>query len=278
MSDFLETTTKLPGLAPFYYDPATGKGWITDVLLMVKSGKEATVYCCQAHPSTGVDLLAAKVYHPLGFGRSNTQEVYQEAALRHTFERKIRVRRFKRAALYTEGRVLRETRLQRAFEKKSKKGREAQNTSWAGYEYETLCLLHAAGADVPRPVARSGFALLLEYVGDHSGPAQMLSKTSLAREEARPLFERLLWNVGRWLACHRVHADLSAYNVLYWQGALKAIDFPQSVDPRFNPHARSLLVRDLQNVCGYFARYGVAADPYELADDLWLRYMWGELV
>ena len=28
----------------------------------VKSGKEATVYCCQAHPSTGAKLLAAKVY------------------------------------------------------------------------------------------------------------------------------------------------------------------------------------------------------------------------
>ena len=38
--------------------------WITEVLQTVKSGKEATVYCCAAHPSTGVDLLAAKVYRP----------------------------------------------------------------------------------------------------------------------------------------------------------------------------------------------------------------------
>ena len=32
--------------------------------IVVKSGKEATVYCCQAHPSVGRLWLAAKVYRP----------------------------------------------------------------------------------------------------------------------------------------------------------------------------------------------------------------------
>ena len=36
------------------------EGLITEVLHVVKSGKEATVYCCQAHRSTGVELLAQK--------------------------------------------------------------------------------------------------------------------------------------------------------------------------------------------------------------------------
>ncbi|MDD5646123.1 MAG: hypothetical protein PHW86_03010, partial [Candidatus Bipolaricaulis sp.] len=42
-------------------------GYITDVLNPVKSGKEATVYCCRAHPSTGRELVAAKVY-AIGIG------------------------------------------------------------------------------------------------------------------------------------------------------------------------------------------------------------------
>ena len=41
-------------------DAFYNKGLITCVLYEVKSGKEATVYCCQAHPSTGVERLAAK--------------------------------------------------------------------------------------------------------------------------------------------------------------------------------------------------------------------------
>ena len=58
-------------------------GLITELLYTVKSGKEATVYCCQARPSMGADLLAAKVYRP----RNN--------------------RGFKDDAIYHEGRAIR---------------------------------------------------------------------------------------------------------------------------------------------------------------------------
>ncbi|MCB0231717.1 MAG: hypothetical protein KDH90_21780, partial [Anaerolineae bacterium] len=37
---------------------------ITEVVARVKGGKEANVYCCRAHPKTGMDLIAAKVYRP----------------------------------------------------------------------------------------------------------------------------------------------------------------------------------------------------------------------
>lgn len=37
-------------------------GLITEVLYPIKSGKEATVYACRAHPDTGAEFLAAKVY------------------------------------------------------------------------------------------------------------------------------------------------------------------------------------------------------------------------
>ena len=53
----------------------------------------------------------------------------------------------------------------------------------------------------------------------------------LEQSEAQALFERLLQNLEIMLGCQRVHADLSAYNVLYWEGQLKIIDFPQAVDP-----------------------------------------------
>ena len=72
-----------------------------------------------------------------------------------------------------------------------------------------------------------------------------------------------------------VHADLSAYNLLYHAGRLVAIDFPQAVDPRFNDNAPSLLARDLGNVCQYFGRFGVESDPNALADDMWDRFIRG---
>jgi RIO kinase 1 len=89
------------------------------------------------------------------------------------------------------------------------------------------------------------------------------------------MFRRLLWNVELWLHHGRVHGDLSAFNVLYWEGRAVVIDFPQAVDPDVNPNAYQLLARDLTNLCSYFRRYGVRADGNRLADDMWMRWKFG---
>lgn len=235
------------------FDTFIDQGLITGVLYTVKSGKEATVYCCEADPATGADLFAAKVYRE----RSR--------------------RNFKNDSVYREGRVILDQRLRRAFAKKSRVGREFQAGSWQHEEYEVLTLLHGAGADVPRPLASSSGAILMEYVGDRESAAQPLQNVALEQHEAQRLFEQVLRNVELWLSLDRVHADLSPYNILYWNGSLKVIDFPQAVDPRFNTNARGLLGRDLDNVCRYFSRFGVRADPVRLADDLWRRFTRSEL-
>ena len=51
---------------------------ITDVLRRVKSGKEATVYCCVADPRTGTDLLAGKIYHERMFRSLKNDSLYRE--------------------------------------------------------------------------------------------------------------------------------------------------------------------------------------------------------
>lgn len=231
-------------LEPFFKEEL-----ITDVLHVVKSGKEATVYCCEAHVDTGAELLAAKVY------RSRND------------------RTFKNDAIYQEGRAaLLDRRTRKAVEQKSRFGRETQFSTWLGREFDTLRLLHAAGADVPKPYAHSSGAILMEYVGDHEGPAPALKKVRLDPDEAQPLFDRLIQNIGIWLLCGRVHADLSAFNILYWEGSLKVIDFPQAVDPSQNRNAYMLLQRDLENVCSHWSRYGLAADPRLMARDLWRKH------
>ena len=75
------------------------------------------------------------------------------------------------------------------------------------------------------------------------------------------------------LAQERVHGDLSAYNILYWEGAITVIDFPQVVDCTANGDAYSILQRDVQRVCDYFYRQGVQNDPSAILDELWRRYV-----
>ncbi len=79
-------------------------------------------------------------------------------------------------------------------------------------------------------------------------------------------------NIELMLRYGLIHGDLSAYNILYWDGKVTLIDFPQVVDVANNPHAREVLFRDVQRVCDYFSRQGVECNAASLADNFWWRY------
>jgi RIO kinase 1 len=229
-------------------DSFFAEGLITEILYPVKRGKEAAVYCCQAHPSTGANLLAAKIYRPRDH------------------------RAFKNDAVYVEGRVITNGQVRRAVQKKTRFGREVQFGLWVNHEFETLLALARAGADVPHPMAHTDHAILMGYVGDREGAAPSLAGSKLSVEQARAVFDHLLGNIELWLAHNYVHGDLSAHNILYWQGRATIIDFPQAVDPRFNHHALPLLTRDLENICHYMARYDLSYDGRRIAERLWHKF------
>jgi RIO kinase 1 len=229
------------------------QGLITAMVGIIKTGKEASAYCCRGGSEVGDGLVCVKIY-------------------------RARQYRFKKDTIYQEERTRgMHGRAQRALAKKSEFGREVQTGSWVGHEFETLDLLHKAGASVPRPYNIVGDAILMDYIGDEDEPAAQLNKVALKFEEAQRLFESVMRNVEIMLANNRVHADLSAHNILYWKGAVTLIDFPQAVDPRFNSNAAMLLQRDIENVCNYFAIAGVEANAAALADDLWRRFTFAEL-
>lgn len=229
-------------------DHFLAEGMITDVLYPVKRGKEATVYCCQAHPSTGAELLAAKIYRPRNH------------------------RGFKNDAVYQEGRVITNGQIRRAVQNKSRFGREMQFGMWVNHEFDVLKALARVGADTPHPIARTQTAILMEYFGDHEKAAPSLGGSELSRDQARTAVDCLLGNIELWLAHNYIHGDLSAYNILYWQGQAKIIDFPQAVDPRFNSNALALLTRDVERVCEYVERYGLIYDGRRIAERLWHKF------
>lgn len=233
--------------------PFVERKLVAEVIGEVKSGKEATVFCCRGGARAPAPLLAAKVYRP------------------------IEERGFRNDALYREGRIVLDSRAGRAMVSKTRKGREFQYGTWINAEWETLRAVHRAGAHVPKPLAYSGAAILMSYIGDEDGVAPPLARAALPPEGGPRLFQTVMANIERFLACNRVHGDLSPYNILYFQRRLTIIDFPQAVDPRFNPNAFDLLLRDIDNVYRFFARHGVTAEPFRLADQLWRRFIDADL-
>ena len=57
------------------------------------------------------------------------------------------------------------------------------------------------------------------------------------------------------------HGDLSAYNLLWWQGEVWFIDFPQAVDIAANLQGLDFLHRDVVNVCTWFRASGRRRRP-----------------
>jgi RIO kinase 1 len=251
-------STTLDGLAPII-QPFLDDALVLELGPPIKSGKEATVFRCRAHPETGHDELALKVYRP------RTQ------------------RSFANDAAYREGSTIQRigggnTRAARALQAGSRFGRQVQGFTWCEREWEVLCRLHEAGIPVPEPVHMRDGAILMELlVCDDGSVAPPLIATSLDAEEAASLFDALVDDVEDMLALHVVHGDLSPYNVLWNGHEHRIIDFPQAVDPRFHSGAPQLLERDLGNLARYFERFAEVPDASELAAELWERFRHGEL-
>ena len=227
-----------------------GQGLITDVLDVVGDGKEATVYACAAHPSVGVELLAAKVYRAEKF------------------------RAFRGGRVYAGERTPLDARSKRAMRGKTQAGKAIAHREWIGWEWDVMCRLFDAGADVPEPLARSEDAILMELVGG-DGAAPQLRFVELEPDAARAALAQLLRNVEVFLDLHLVHGDLSAYNVLWADERPRIIDLPQALNLHTHADGFAYLRRDVANLERYFARYGL--DCRGFADRAWRRYRRGEL-
>ena len=230
--------------------------WISDVLRKVKAGKEASVYLCKPGPGVDAPLVVAKIYRPRSLRNLKNDSIYRTG----------------RIDLGEDGKTLYREADVNAIIKRTKYGEELRHQSWIAYEYQTLELLHAAGADVPKPYVMERNCILMGYVGDLESAAPTLNSVTLDRDEARELFDRVILNLNLLLQNERIHGDLSAYNILYWDGDITLIDFPQVVSPEANPMAWTIFQRDVTRICQYFQAQGVKVNPRNLAADLWTSH------
>lgn len=232
--------------------------WFSDILRLVKGGKEASVYQCQAKTALQAPFLAAKVYRPRRFRNLKKDHLYREG----------------RENLDENGNAIRNAGMLHAIHKKTDWGKQLTHTAWIEYEYRTLQTLHQAGADVPAPYTCGNNAILMGYIGDEDTAAPTLQEVHLSLAEARRAYHRALENVEIMLDHNLVHGDLSAYNILYWGGEITLIDFPQVIQPDQNVNAYWIFERDLRRLSEYFAAYGIKTHPQRLAASLWHNRGW----
>lgn len=230
--------------------PLQEEGLIDEVLVQLKSGKEATVYLVRC----GEEIRAAKMY--------------KDAAQRS----------FKQAAVYLEGRKTRNTRDARAMARGSKFGKRVTEEGWQNAEVDALYKLDAAGVRVPKPYGCFDDVLLMELVTDDEGQAApRLCELVFSPEEAVELHHELIQEVVRMLCAGIVHGDLSEYNILMDPYGPVIIDLPQAVNAAGNPHARMMLERDVQNLTDFFGQFAPQLKNTRYGLEIWRLYEAGEL-
>jgi RIO kinase 1 len=224
-------------LAPLY-----DQGILDEVGRPLMSGKEAQVYLVVS----GGTQCVAKVY------------------------KQAQHRSFRQRAEYTEGRNVRNSRDQRAIGKRSKHGRAQDEAAWRSTEVDMIHRLHAAGVRVPVPRHFIDGVLIMELIVDADGnPAPRLADLVFEPEAARAMYERLIQEVVRMLAAGVVHGDFSDFNILVGADGPVIIDFPQSVDSARNTNARKLLLRDVENMHRFLARFVPNARRLPYAEEMW---------
>jgi RIO kinase 1 len=234
------------------------EGLIDGVVRQLMSGKEAQVYVVRCGDQT------------------RCAKVYKEATHRS----------FRQAVDYTENRKVKNSRQARAMAKGTRFGKQAQEQAWRSAEVDALYRLAAAGVRVPQPYNFHDGVLLMELVVDaHGDAAPRLNDVQFSSEQALAHHATLLTEVVRMLCAGVIHGDLSEFNILLAHDTRTEpgrdvpviIDLPQAVDAAGNNHAQRMLLRDVENLRNFFARFAPALLATDHGHEIWGLYQRGVL-
>ena len=126
--------------------------------------------------------------------------------------------------------------------------------AWVNKEFKNLMRYSEAGIPVPEPITFDQNCLLMEFVGDESGPAPQLRDVAL--DNPTDTYDEVIsFIIDGWRDAHLVHGDLSEYNILMQDGQPIMIDVGQAMTTD-NYNAKELLERDIRNVNAFFRKRG----------------------
>ncbi|XP_055597901.1 serine/threonine-protein kinase RIO3 isoform X2 [Uranotaenia lowii] len=129
---------------------------------------------------------------------------------------------------------------------------------WAEKELHNLNRMKKVGIRCPEIVALKKNVLVMSFIGQNMNPAPKLKEATLNEAQLICAYEEIvdiihkLYNEAR-----LVHADLSEYNILWYEEQCWIIDVAQSVEPG-HPGALEFLMRDCNNISTFFTKRGVS--------------------
>ena len=228
----------------------TDRGYITEVVAELKSGKEATAYVARGPRGS----VLVKLY------------------------RDLQTRSFQNDQVYREGQVILDARAAKAMQKRTRKGLEMLQQDWVLSEYAHLWTLWKAGLTVPEPLAgphptayaETVPAVVMRLIGTEDHVAPRLSDAALSPAQAQSAWNQSVTGLADLLRLGYAHGDYSTYNLLWSEDTVTIIDFPQ-LATRQNPNFQTLLARDAQSLATSFRKHGIHTDGTQVLRDVQRR-------
>lgn len=142
-----------------------------------------------------------------------------------------------------------------------KKQRRQVIFNWVLREFKNLMQARKAGVRVPTPITQVNHVLVLEMIGDKEPSLQLKDDVP---ENLQELLDDIIENLR--LLYHKaglVHADLSEFNILNYNGRPVFIDMSQSTTVR-DMDAMNYLERDIDNIKRFFKKYQFHVDKEDV--------------
>ncbi|MFH1751584.1 MAG: serine protein kinase RIO [archaeon] len=170
---------------------------------------------------------------------------------------KIKTSDFHRMTDYLEG--------DRRF-KYEKRNKQSIVFAWAKKEFKNLQLGIKVNARVPFPKKQLDNVLVMEFIGGKEA-APTLFKSSLTAKDLESVYTQTIELVAKMIKAKLIHADLSEYNLLWFEKQLVLIDVGQAV-LLSHPKAKEFFERDIRNLSNYFSKHGLKKDFETIYNDV----------
>jgi RIO kinase 1 len=190
-------------------------GVLTEINGCVSTGKEVrAAFSVVFGSGTQRALQQANVYHAVG-------AAHQDLAIK-VYKTSILV--FKDRDRYVSG----EYRFRQGY---SKTNPRKMVKMWAEKEMRNLKRLVSAGIPAPEPLLLRSHILVMQFFGEDGKAAPRLKDATMNDAQLADAYVQVakhMWTLYN--ACRLVHADLSEYNMLYWEEKVVVIDVSQSIE------------------------------------------------
>jgi RIO kinase 1 len=208
------------------------------VIRDIKSGKEATVVLVEISGQ----FRCLKVYNRLSMAT-------------------------KADNVYLSGKWFKESSVRKSITKGNKFSQDLLKKLWIKREFYLLKKLFQKGANLPEVFDYNSNSIMMEYLGTLDLAAPIIKDVDFSPILAKSTFDEIIESIKIFLKNGIVHADLSEFNILWWQDKPFIIDFPQAVDIRSNPNYRILLKRDVENMVSFFSKW-ISIDKEKVITDI----------